>query len=363
MNLSILLLDCSRALEEKLKRQGFDVVSGSVGYVSEPSFLPGPVYEYEVLIYNPKHAIEPEVDSEMAGARKARMGPTEGSPLEVALNKAREVELKRLNDLYVLGNQTTHDFEPLSGHIQRGATVLIFINHVSDSPSLLNAAYSWVPNMPQIAPTRDFKPLTCMSMDFGNSEKTIRSRAFAEVPLLALDDLKRPVLQKIMLNEAFAGAVPLFFNRQGDFLGLSLEIGKGRIIALPEYEDNEYVISNFLNRVLPRLYGDPSRRDIVEAFNSPMQQIAKDEIQNIESERKALDERLEEAKVKLASAERLKKHTVKNDETAIQLIRYFELATQQEDVALFYLYKIIEALEKKFGGEKAAKDSLGKNAE
>ena len=56
MNPSILLLDCSTQLEGRLKRQGFDVASGSVGSPNRKVFLPGPVYEYEVIIYNPMRA-------------------------------------------------------------------------------------------------------------------------------------------------------------------------------------------------------------------------------------------------------------------------------------------------------------------
>ncbi len=59
----------------------------------------------------------------------------------------------------------------------------------------------------------------------------------------------------------------------------------------------------------------------------------------------------------------MKGTTIENDETAKFLVNYFKQAQQQEDVALFYLYKIIEILENKFGNETSAKARLGCNAE
>jgi hypothetical protein len=336
VNVSILLLDCSKNLEEKLKRQGFDVASGSVGYVSGTQQLPGPVYEYDVIIYNPTGTFPSAFNS--------------GDVLE------------RNYQLSVLREQNAANVEPLWSHVQSGAIVLIFINDLPDGFDFLNTAYSWVPNMPQIAATQDFKP--CIL----EPEHLAANQTFADAigelsPLLTIDDLKRPVRQKIVLNTVFDNAAPLFINRQWDYLGLSLKAGRGRIIALPQYVDNEYVISNFLNRVLPRLYTGPTRRDIVDVFVSPIEQAAKQEIQSVESERQTLDERLEKAKEQLAFGERSKRKTIESDETAARIISYYKTATQQEDVALFYLYKIIDALENKFGGATAAKQTLGNDAD
>jgi hypothetical protein len=55
--------------------------------------------------------------------------------------------------------------------------------------------------------------------------------------------------------------------------------------------------------------------------------------------------------------------TLESDETAVRVIAYFKQATQDDDAALFYLYKIIDALEKKFGGAAAAKQKLGNHAD
>lgn len=312
MDITILLLDCSSRLEERLGRQGFDVASGTIGYTTGVRRLPGPVYEYDIIIYNPK----------------TDTGMKEG------------------------GDRTPeYDLEPLLNHINRGATLLVFVNHVSDNLSRLKAVYEWIPNMPEIFSTKDFKLV---------SPRNVYTDPYE--PLLAEQELKIPVLQKVLPGPNMV-ADSLFMNKQGDDLGVLCQAEEGRLIVLPEYTNNDYVISVFLNRVLPRFYRQPSRRDIIDRFTSPVEEKAKASVQKIETERKALDARIEEAKEKLALGTRLKKKTIKEDDTAGRVIRYYDLAVQQEDVALFYLYKVIEAIEKKFGGEKTAKGVLGHNAE
>ena len=43
--------------------------------------------------------------------------------------------------------------------------LLLFVNHIFDDVKLLNASYSWVPNMPAIEATRDSKPVTMRQSD------------------------------------------------------------------------------------------------------------------------------------------------------------------------------------------------------
>jgi hypothetical protein len=148
VNVSILLLDCSKELAEKLERQGFDVASGNAGYVTPKSFLPGPVYEYEVIIYDPH---EPKSSVQTSTGESEVVSAVE-PPLEVALKSAAKAELEALQ-----GRKRGTEFDPLYEHLDRGAILLAFINHISDSLTSLNAAYSWLPNMPKIAATQDYK--------------------------------------------------------------------------------------------------------------------------------------------------------------------------------------------------------------
>jgi hypothetical protein len=68
-------------------------------------------------------------------------------------------------------------------------------------------------------------------------------------------------------------------------------------------------------------------------------------------------------KQKLVEESRKKIQIIKSDETAILVENYFDMALQDDDSALFYLFKVIEAIHNKFGNEKEAKSKLGCNAE
>lgn len=211
----------------------------------------------------------------------------------------------------------------------------------------------------------DYRPLSIQTYVQG-LEYSVVKRLSDYRPLISESDSKLPVRIKIS-DRDYGGdgpdVIPLFFNRQHDVLGAVLEFGDGKFIVLPQYKDNESLVVTFLNRVLPRIIRAKSSTDIVDAFLSPDEQTAVSEIQRIQTERDRLDEGLESARERQATAERLKGTTIESDETAKFLINYFKQAQQQEDVALFYLYKVIEILEKKFGNESTAKATLSCNAE
>jgi hypothetical protein len=97
----ILLLDCSETLESKLKAQGFDVESGTVGYCTGVRKLPSQVYEKEIFIYDP------------------------------SVNDRRlfiDTEIKDLSPQY--------GFEYIKPRIQSGATFVVFLNRISDNLAL-----------------------------------------------------------------------------------------------------------------------------------------------------------------------------------------------------------------------------------
>ena len=72
---------------------------------------------------------------------------------------------------------------------------------------------------------------------------------------------------------------------------------------------------------------------------------------------------MEEARENFFRASQEKIKTIHIDETAVLIINYYDLALQQEDVSLFYLYKIIEVLKNKYGSESKAKAILKDNKE
>src|SRR5258707_14379745 len=119
--LRILLLDCSESLRRKLENQGFNVESGTVGFCTGVRKLPSQVYEKDIFFYDP-HAL-----------------PENGI--------VKKDTFKNLSPEY--------DLHYLEGRIRNGATVVVFVNHLSSSIELERLCYDWIPYMPQIEFTSD----------------------------------------------------------------------------------------------------------------------------------------------------------------------------------------------------------------
>ena len=61
----------------------------------------------------------------------------------------------------------------------------------------------------------------------------------------------------------------------------------------------------------------------------------------------------------MASAKRKKINVIEADETAKQIQIYYDHSLRQDDAALYYLYKVIESIENKFGGEAVGIAAVG----
>lgn len=327
MRSHILLLDCSIRFCAKLKQQGFDVDTGTIGFCTGIRSLPCQVYEKDILIYNPS--------SIMSGPNGHGYISEDGIQ-----NHTPEYNL---TDVY--------------GHFKRGAVMLVFVNRIADDIAAENNAYEWVPFMPAMAFTKDHKVHITTALE-GDHCKFL-------APIVSLPHIKMPVLQKLSWFAPLdgQGSVPLIHNRNREMLSTFLERGEGKLIILPECRSNEEVISIFLHRVVPKLYDLETRSNLMERFISPEEKQMQDGIEKIQQKMAELNEAIETGNEKLNSARRNKIQTIKQDETAIRILNYYDLATQQDDVALFYLYKVIEALENKYGGEKESKAKLGCNTE
>lgn len=324
---SILLLDCSSSLLEKLKRQGFNVDSGTTGFATGIRRLPAQIYERNIIIYNPQ---------------------------SFARNEKGYIATDEINNI-----TPEYDLSYLRDHIVRGATLLIFVNRVADDIEKQREAYSWIPFMPSITFTKD-------------NEVAVEYLYIYEFlnPLTNIGDIKTPVIQKLELTQeevdfhkARGDIISIFSNRNNNSLGLYTKIGSGHLIIVPKYKSNDEIVSVFLNRIMPKIYDLDTHANIIERFISPEE----NSVQSIISEAEAIiDEKnkaLDNMKEQLEAARRDKINTIKNNEGAVLILNYYDLAARQEDVALFYLYKVIEALEHQLGGEKEAKELLGCNVE
>lgn len=314
---SILLLDCAEELEKRLKKLGYDVESGSLGYVTGSRILPSQVYEKDIFIYDP-----PIPDTDENGRRSISS--------------------------YIREETPEYPLAHFHSHLQRGGLLLAFIKPLDSFEHKLREAYEWIPAFPEIELTSDRHVEVISELD---EVKWLR-------PLLSEKYPKIPVEIKISGD----GIQGLYFNRNGDKLGGFINFGNGRVILLPNGESNEQVIMNFLNRVVPKVFSFTSGDQLINRFVSPKEKLALTKLSTIEQEISKDEEKRDGVMQELVSARSGKINKIRQDETAVLILNYFDLALQQDDVALFYIYKIIEALEGKYGSERQAKLALGNNA-
>jgi len=317
------MLDCSDVLTRRLQNQGFDVESGTAGFCTGIRNLPSQVYEKQIFVYNPSYLV-----------------------------KSKETDIDDVSPEYSL--------QYLEPTISRGATFLTFVNHVSEQIEGQNAVYSWIPHMPSILFTKD---------------KIVAANKFDHypdydcgylVPIVAKNQLQIPVLQKLRPpkpQDYPRDVFHLFWNGHGDSLGVVIKRGRGELIILPQFKSNEDVILTFLHRVVPKIYNLEIKTSLKEKYVSPEEEKCKGEIEKLQFRRNEIEDRLEKAREELAGSQRAKSLVIGADSTATQILIYYETALKQEDVALFYLYKIIESIEHKYGGESQGLGALGCNSE
>jgi hypothetical protein len=324
----ILLLDCSATIEKKLKDQGFDVESGTVGFCTGTKKLPSQVYEKDIIVYDP-----------------SSIATFDSGNVSVIMNPE---DIKDATPQFSLAH--------LQSRIESGATMLVFVNRLSDHITVQERVYRWIPYMP--------------SMQF-TSDKSIGTNRFEEypewqqqdyAPIVTTQGLAIPVLQKLQppkIRDYPRDLYYLFWNGQFEPVGLLLLRGQGRLIVLPKFISNDSVVETFLHRVVPKIYKIRTRSSLTEEFRSPLEAKCIDDLGNLMLAAKELGEREVAARVQLATATREKSNVIQADETARQILAYHVEATKQPDVALFYLYKIIESVEHKFGGEAAGMAAVG----
>jgi len=321
----ILLLDCSEALQTRLYKQGFDVESGTSGFCTGVRKLPSQVYEKSVVVFNPEN-----IDLGF-------------------LTRQYAMDVGKMTD-----TSPQFSLDSLKKHMAAGATVLVFVNHLSDELSVQQWIYHWIPYMPAIRFTHDKRVVN------NKFEMYPQSKAEYLAPVVTLSDLSLPVLQMLLVSqEAERDFFPLFWNLQDGLLGVMLPCGKGKLIVLPKFQSNDDVIETFLLRVVPELYEGKQRYRLADVFISPDEVTAQNAVDEFAGAEVELRKRHADARVALTTTTRVKVNVLKADATAKQIEIYYDCALRQDDVALYYLYKIVEAVENKFGGEAAGIEAVG----
>jgi len=328
MRFPILLLDCSKNLEKRLLKLGFDIETGTVGYCTGKRSLPSQVYEKDIIIYNPSNVIKNDKDDYVT-----------------------PVEIDNLTPEYKLSDTVAF--------LQRGGIVLAIVKKVADEWQTQNQAYNWIPLAPSLDPTKD--SLVVPARIKGTYLDFL-------IPVVSKYLVKTPVGERIIeaqpRNIAIRLASPLYFNIKSDILGYYYEnFNSGKVILLPENQSNDDVIVTFLKRVIPKLLEVQPQTNLVDTYKSPQELGAEKKVQTAEEKLEEHNKKLTESQDELNQAKVNKVSVIKKDETAVLILNYFDVAIDQEEISLFYLYKITEALQKKYGSEKEAKSKIGCNSE
>jgi len=321
-----LLLDCERALEERLKAQGFNVESGTVGFCTGTRALPSQLYEKDVIFYDPTHTPENGIITENS----------------------------------IEDTSPQYGLRYLEPRLQNGATVVVFLNPISRGVEAQQVAYEWIPFMPRIEFTSDKVIIPNRFEGYPDEQWNLLA------PVVTTENLELPVLRRIIQpksqpyeNDIFA----LFWNELGQCLGVLILRGRGRLIVLPRFRSNEDVIETFLHRVLPKLYNETVRTSLVDQFVSPDERNEQAALKELDLQQTYLRDRQNAARVQLATATRRKTSLISADETAKQILIYYDNARRHADTALYYLYKVVESIENKLGGEAAGIAALGVGTE
>jgi hypothetical protein len=281
------------------------------------------VYEKEIFIYDPSFA-----------------------------TKSSEKEIENVSPEFSL--------QYLEPTIIRGAIFLVFLNQVSTTTELQNATFSWIPYMPPFFPTKDKLVGANKFASYPDSECKFLA------PIVSKSQLQIPVQFKLRPpkpKDYPCDVFRLFWNGQGEHLGTFIRRGRGALIVLPRSQSNEDVISTFLHRVLPKIFDLKVNVGLIDRYVSPSEKETISEIDKLDRLQEKITEQREKGIERLASSQRDKNKVINADPTAIQILLYHETAKRQEDVALFYLYKIFESVENKYGGETEGMKVLGCSTE
>jgi hypothetical protein len=326
--IQILLLDCPANLTEKLKKQGYDVEAGTIGFATGRRALPSQVYEKQVFFY---------------------------SPNSLAIRDGRPIEGREIEDA-----TPEYKLEHLERAIRLGGTFVVFVNRLVDDLAGQNRAYSWIPYMPKIEFSKD--KWVGPNQFTGYPDGQVRFLA----PVVDANEVEVPVMQKLVTPQPQdypRDIFTLFGNSNGEKLGVIMIRERGSIVVLPRMKCNEVAIATFIQRVLPNMYDLKAPTPLIEKFVSPAEKHAEQQVRGSEAALLELEKELEENRVALATARREKANMIQNDPTAKQIVKYYDTALRQDDVALFYLYKAVELIENNHGGEGEAIRKFGAGAE
>jgi hypothetical protein len=243
----------------------------------------------------------------------------------------------------------------LNRAVHNGATVVVFLNPIHDGIKIQRGLYTWIPSIPTLDFTHD-------KLIYPNDFRSYPDMKYEFLAPILAEDVDLPVLLRVT-TPANQETIHLFANANGDSLGCLIPLGNGFLLVLPKFISNEDVIETFLHRVVPKMYDLQHKSGLVEMFVSPVEQERLKQLAQLEKASAQIAEGLASERVGLETARREKANTISKDPTARRVLAYYDTAKLNEESALFYLYKMIEAIENKYGGEANGIKAVGASEE
>lgn len=321
MATSILLLDCSEELAKRLETLGFDVHRGRSGYCGGNEFLPYPLYEVDVVLYNPSKVVP--------HGKSRTLEPDSDSPVIDFSDKAR------------------------ARHLGQGGHWLVFVNQITDNSALQPWAYSFVPGFPRMMFTQDSKFTLARSL---------ADQRFMDPYVPLFDSPRSLVIQKpvrVKLDPDADNLTPIIVNKEGAVLAGQVWSNMGHLTFLPTFNSNDEAAVFFMIHVWPKVDKKQARGGIPEGFQTQLEADLQAEENRIFTDYKAVEDRFNINREKLALAIREKLKVIEADPTARQILGYYGEAEEDQKDAPKHLYKVRDAIKIKFGGEAPAKAALG----
>lgn len=319
---TILLLDCSDALKVRLEGLGYDVKTGTSGYITGMRTLPCPVYECDLIVYNP--TCQPT---------KVTISAKEGPPTDTPV-----LDFSR---------------DTLAKHALGGGHWLVFVNKLSEIEDIQQFAYSFVPGLPRPYFTQDSR---------FTLSKQLRDEKYMEkyLPLFrSPKSLKITTPIRIKLpGDKWENFTPFLVNARGEELAGRTWGNSGTVTCLPTFDNNEEAVLVYLDHVFPKLSNSASRQGIEEFFLSPRELALVDEEVKITKEFTALEGGFHDTKREMAVERKAKLDKIRADETATRLLEFYRVAQEDPTDPWVPLFKIVETISHKFGGEAEGKAAL-----
>jgi len=318
MAVSIMLLDCSEALRKELEARGYDVSAGTTGYCTGVRSLPRPIYECDVLVYNP-----------------TTQNPKVPIKEEAIADKTPVISFSQ---------------DTLAKHISSGGHWLVFANKVSEDPARQGFAYlPFVPGVRDMAFTQDTK--TSMSKGLGDLRHMDKYLPVFRAPKVL--PIKLPVLVK--LDSSHDNFTTILENARGEALAGLFWWQFGEVLFLPTLENNDNAVLFYMTHIFPKFKHSATPKTLEDEFISPAEADLRAKDDELFVQYGMLEDFYNENKKKLFEATQEKLKLIAADETARWAIECYKEAQEDPARAAGPLFKVLEAIGNKYGNDTAAK--------